>query len=131
MPQDTNTAQVPATPPLVRRPDFRSNYANNARFESTVYDLKLVFGESDLSGTAEVIQQHTAITIPWALVKVAMYYLQVNLLAHEAQNGEVRVPPNQVPPPFPDLGPQYENDPAVQRAIGAIRKLREKFIAEL
>lgn len=120
----------PALPPTVRRPDFASNYANNARFESTVYDLRVIFGQSDLSSGSETIDQHTAVTLPWPFVKVLLYYLQVQLIGQETQNGPVVIPPSQIPQPF-EPPAEYASDPVVQRGREAINKFREQFIAAL
>jgi len=129
MPDKTLTT-TPALPPTVRRPDFASNYANNARFESTVYDLKVIFGQSELSSGSEIVDQHTAVTLPWPFVKVFLYYLQVQLIAQEVQNGPVVIPPSQIPPPF-EPPAEYANDPGVQRGREAINRFREQFIASL
>src|ERR1700683_1193430 len=91
-------SQTPSVP-AVQTEDFRSRYANNARFEATVFDLKILFGETDLKTGSEIVQQHTAVTIPWALVKVLIYWLQVNFEVTEATVGKVAIPPTQIPPP--------------------------------
>jgi hypothetical protein len=106
-------------------------YANNARFEATVYDLKIVFGESDLATGTEVIQQHTAITIPWALVKIITYWLRLNFEVTEMSVGKVAIPASQIPPMPLDLPPELANDPNAQKAREIASRLREEFIAGL
>lgn len=123
--------QPPAPAPLrfERSNDFSPVYANNARFEATVWDLKLIFGEVDLSSGNEVVIQHTAITVPWSLVKLLIFFLQGNLILHEAQNGKVRVPPNQLPAPFPaPTEPLSSNSDEI---VNAINLLREQFIQNM
>ena len=120
------------TPKLERVENFVERYANNARFESTVFDLKVVFGEVDISTGQEVIKQHTGVTLPWQVIKLAIYYLQVNLMAHEAQNGKVLIPRSQLPPPFPP--PTAEEQGKVLRAkelFEAINRYREEFLKTL
>jgi hypothetical protein len=114
-----------------RRSDFRAEYANNTRYESTVYDLTVVFGQSDLGSGHEVIKQHTAITVPWAAVKLAKYYLEVNLLFHESANGKVQIPPSQIPDPLPVPNDEISQNPSLMSAYESIKRLREEFIASL
>ena len=107
--------------------DFETRYSNNVKFESTVYDLKLVFGESDLSGPAEVIRQHTGITIPWPLAKLMAYYLTANVLMQEAAIGIIvpsQVHPPELPPPPKDLA----GNPRIMEARSKVLKLRDAFI---
>jgi hypothetical protein len=132
MPNETMPPVTAPTPiAAVHTEDFRSKYANNARFEATVYDLKIVFGETDLSAGAEVIRQHTAITIPWALVKVALFWLQFNFDVTEVTVGKVAIPTTQIPP-YPQPTPaELANDPNAKSAAEIYRKLREEFIASL
>ncbi len=124
------TAAAPV-PPQVRDEEFFSGYANSIRFEPTVYDLKLVFGETDNSTGTEITRQHTAITIPWALVKVGLYFLQVNLEIHELVNGKVTVPPNQIPPPANPVPVEMSNDPNAHKAKEIVERLRKEFIDNL
>jgi hypothetical protein len=121
---------LPPQPTVKRTEDFVSRYANNVRFESTVFDLKVLFGQTDLSeAPKEIILQHTAVTFPWADVKLAIYYLTTNLIAHEYENGKVHLPPSQVPPELPPLAPEFAKNPLAQEAHKAIAKYREEFIA--
>jgi hypothetical protein len=128
MPKKTDSSKPRLT--LERTPDFVSRYANHVRFESTVFDLKVVFGQTDLSNPPhEVVFQHTAMTIPWADAKLILYYLTVQLIFQEADNGTVVVPPNQAPAPLPPLPPHLKNNEAAQRAHETAAKYRESFLA--
>jgi len=82
-----------------RADDFVSRYANNAQYESSLWDLKLIFGQLDQSISSQTVIQHTAVTIPWLQVKLLVYFLQINLIAHEASNGRVMVAPGIVSEP--------------------------------
>lgn len=127
----TRSSSIP-TPKLERVEDFVERYANNARFESTVFDLKVVFGEVDISTGQEVIKQHTGVTLPWQVIKLAIYYLQVNLMAHEAQNGNVLIPPSQLPPPFPPpTAAEQAKVPRAKELFEAINRYREEFLKAL
>lgn len=93
-----------------RSEEFESLYANNTQFESTLWDLKLIFGQVDLAQGA--IDQHTAIAMPWPQVQIAAYYLLINLNIHQANNGKIFIPPG-VLPPRPD-----PEDPSVEGQNG-------------
>jgi hypothetical protein len=129
-------ARLPAPeqtpPPGEKTEEFCSGYANNLRFQPTVYDLKMIFGETDVSSEGkEIVRQHTAISIPWALVKVSLYYLQVNLAIQEMVNGKVTIPPNQLPPPANPVPPEMVNDPNAHKAKDIVTKLRKEFLDSL
>jgi hypothetical protein len=115
--------------PFQRTDDFVEGYANNLRFEPTVYDLKIIFGETDQSSGTETTQQHTAITLPWALVKLALFFLEVNVAIHELVNGKIMIPPNQIPAPPNPIFP--ENDPNAAKAFEIVEKIREDFLSRL
>ena len=78
-----------------RDEDFTSLYANNTQFESTIWDLKLTFGQVDLANSA--IEQHTAMALPWPQAKLAAYYMLVNVTIHQANNGLIFIPPLTLP----------------------------------
>ena len=80
---------------LIRTEDFENLYANNVRFESTLWDLRLILGQVDLA--AKQLTQHTAVNIPWPQVKIAAYYMLINLVIQQALNGNVFIPNNVMP----------------------------------
>lgn len=71
--------------------DFFQVYANNTLFQSSNWDLKILFGELEPSLGPNVILQHTAVTLPWAQVKIIIYFLSIHLALHEAQFGRVQI----------------------------------------
>jgi len=78
--------------------EFDIAYANNARLEVSVWDLKIWFGQLEQhKGKAEV-DWHTAITIPWMQAKVLLYYLAAHVVIHQAEAGFISVHPNVLPP---------------------------------
>jgi hypothetical protein len=83
----------------VRAEDFTSLYANNVHFESSVWDLKLLFGLLDqIKGAGNaMIDQHTAINIPWVQAKLVAYFLTVNVMLHESENGKLEIPTRIIP----------------------------------
>jgi len=123
---------APKPIPVEREAEFIERYANNVRYESTVYDLKLIFGQSDLGTGAELIRQHSAVTIPWALVKLMVYYLRTNVGVHELYNGKVLLPPQQIPFPFPPPTAEVAAaDPKSQQAFVLVKELRDEFLSEI
>ena len=131
--QESNSATTEAVMIRAERePDFASKYANNIRFEATVHDLKLIFGQSDLSRGAEVVQQHTAITIPFSLLKSALYFLRLNLAFHELYNGPVSVASPQIPPLFePPSEEVIAQDPRALEAHAIATRLRDELLESL
>ena len=72
-------------------------YGNNVRFEPSVWDLKILFGQLEQhTGTPEVTM-HTAVTIPWATAKVLEYYVRANVAYCEKTFGPIKVPEFAVP----------------------------------
>ena len=80
--------------------DFASMYANNVRFEASVWDLKILFGELDQTEGAgkTFVELHTAITVSWPTAKIMAYFLAANCASHQAQTGPIHVPSYAVPP---------------------------------
>ncbi len=113
-----------------RTADFVSRYANNVRLETYATDMKLIFGQSDMSSGSEAIEQHTAITLAWVQVKLAIYFLQINVAAYEIENGPIRMPAVLTPPPFPDEGTaEWPKDPLQQEVFTKLRQMRDEFLA--
>ncbi len=114
-------------PKFERADEFFEEYANNARFESSVFDLKVIFGQSEQRPDGEVIVQHTAITMPWAVAKLAIFYLQVNVALQELQNGKIVIPPSQVPPE----PPAEFNAAGLEEAKRIVENIREQFLKSI
>jgi hypothetical protein len=113
-----------------RDEDFESLYANNVRFESSVWDLKLIFGQLDQSTGQEVIELHTAMTIPWTTAKLMLYYLQLNIVVHELENGKIRINPRVYPMMPPPLTPEFDNNELAKAAHELAVKMRAEFISD-
>jgi hypothetical protein len=112
-----------------RSSDFVSRYANNAYFESSLWDLKIVFGQNDQSVGLNAVVQHTAMTVPWPQLKVLLYFISSHLLVHELQNGRIIIP-TKVIPAVPDvLPPELSDNPHGLEVHAAIRQLYENFIS--
>lgn len=113
-------------------------YANNAFFDPTVWDLTVTFGqlgvrlpENSSAGT----EWGTSVTLPWGQAKLTAYYFLANLIIHESHNGEVTIPrrllPSLPPPPLSVPGEsvgveesaKYEKLRSLQELVFGIRHL--------
>src|SRR5262249_19658754 len=110
--------------------DFSEAYANNIVFESSIYDLKLVFGQNEQHVSPNAVVQHTAVTIPWAQAKVLAYALSLALTDQEARCGRIKLKkglvaefPEHMTKSFRDAGEISEE------AWKALRKLYNNFAA--
>ena len=110
--------------------DYESLYANNVRFEASVWDLKLLFGQLDQSTGGEVIEIHTGMSIPWATAKLMVFYLQMNIMIHELENGKIRINPRVYPAEAPPLTPELESNEEAKKIRGNAMKMREDFIRD-
>jgi hypothetical protein len=93
------------TPPaeIVRQrtADFIARYANYCHLESSLWDIRINFGQTDQSLGANTVPINTAVTLPWPQLKVLSYFLRVHLAGYEADNGRIKIPPGIVPEPSP------------------------------
>jgi hypothetical protein len=113
-----------------RDDDFEALYANHVQVESSVWDLKTIFGILDQSVVPNQIVQHTSINLPWTQVKLLAYYIRVAIALHELENGKIVIPPSVLPPdpakitaePFASASPQIKE---------AASKIYGDFIANL
>ena len=136
MPNKDVKADAPAVaqPTLIfqRDDDFVARYANNVQFESSGWDLKLVFGLLDQRNAAKpVVEQHTSINLSWPEVKIGMYLLQLHLALYEKVNGKIRIPDGAMPPEIPEIVPQEFDNPQGRQSFDLMRKIRAQFIASL
>jgi hypothetical protein len=121
-----------AEPPLLRNQrteDFASVYSNNVGFEQSVWDLKIIFGQLDQD--AGVIEQHTAVTIPWVIAKLSLFYLATQIAGHELVNGKIAIPPSVVPPEPAPLTKEQQNDPNLQKIYAEFTRLHKEFMKDI
>ena len=131
MESDNSASRGPAIVPIdyKRLPDdqFFEGYANNVVLESTAWDLRLIFGQIDLSKGTNTVVQHTSMTLPWAQIKTGIYLLQVHLALHELVNGKVRVPKGVISPPVPPTEDQEKALPQAKEFFKIIQELFRQF----
>jgi hypothetical protein len=131
MPEE-ETSQSPTESDLsfVRDDDFTSLYANSVRFETSAWDLKMLFGELDQSnpsGKSRVVQ-HTAMAVSWLQAKIMAYYLYANVILHEADYGKIQLPPNLQPAPLGPLPEEFSGNEIAREARAHIERLRKELI---
>lgn len=121
--------QIPEKKPENGDQDITTEYANNAWFGPTIWDLKIVFGElAPVLLKKGVIDWHTAITLPWTQAKLVSYYLQLNVEIHELQNGLIKIP-TVMTPPEPEM--PKTSDPADKAVFELINEHRKRFLERM
>lgn len=81
--------------------DFESRYANNVFFSTSIFDVKMVFGDIlQFPNVQASVVQHTAITLSWREAKIAALFLVMNVAMHENQFGTLDIPAGILPPHF-------------------------------
>jgi hypothetical protein len=115
-----------------RTDDFTSRYANNVQFEPTLWDLKLVFGQTDQKVGPMTVLQHSAITLSWPEVKVLIYFLRSHLAGHEAQVGVIPLMSGIVFPPSEEMPPGLAatHHEVWKKALDAMNKVFHEFVQE-
>lgn len=124
-----DTETKPSTLELVQSEDFKSVYANHIQFETSGWDLRIRFGQLDQKLGQNTVVEHTAVTIPWAQVKLMAYLLRVNLAIHEHLNGRITIPPGIIANEelIRKAAEQYRNSEGV---TAEMLKLFKEFVEE-
>jgi hypothetical protein len=129
MPDETSEVDVQVR----RTEDFLSFYANNVVADSTAWDLRLTFGQFDkISDGSGFNNQRLSVTLPFSLAKLMLYWVELQILAHEAETGKrIGIRANLLPEAPIPVPKELENDPNALRLHDAIAQLRARFIASL
>ncbi len=130
MPEEQSKPQSQPAVETRKVEDFTSLYANSIRYESSVWDLKLLFGELDQLTGKEVVELHTSVSIPWMQVKLMVEMLRLNVDAYELEFGKIAVPLRVIPPEI-ELTPDQAANPIAKAVIELANKRRAEFIASL
>jgi hypothetical protein len=101
------------------------------RYEYSLWDLKLIFGQLDQSSGKEVVRQHTEITLPWNGVKLMIYYLEQNLAAYELESGRITLNPRIIPPEILPLTPDLENNEFAKKLRDRAVEIRKRLLSQL
>jgi hypothetical protein len=111
--ENKNEAIIPAAIVRQRTADFVAHYANYSHIESSIWDAKILFGQTD-QAMGNTVPINSAVTLPWPQLKVLSYFLSVHVLAYETDNGRIVIPQGIIPPPSPNA---------------TFKELYDKFIA--
>lgn len=111
-----------------KSPDFYEDYANNVYLESSVWDMKLIFGQLDQRTVPPKVEQRSAVTLPWSQAKIFAYLLCAHIAGYEMLNGTINIPPAVMPPPLPvPTEEMKKSDPNAQALFDRIMWIREQF----
>ena len=109
--------------------DFLNRYANNVFLESTFWDLKITFGQTDSSAGPNGVIQHTAITLPWGYAKVLSYILQLHLAGREVEDGRIPLPKGILaPPPTEPSKEQMDSMKHPKEWLATMHKMWNEFV---
>jgi hypothetical protein len=90
MPND-DASQTPVSINREKALDYVSRYANYSYLESSLWDLKIHFGQTDVE-LGNTVPINTKMTLSWPQVKVLHYFLSVHLSGYEAEHGRIKIP---------------------------------------
>jgi hypothetical protein len=129
---DTPAPQDDSQIRVLRTNDFLSVYANNVVVDATAWDLTLTFGQFDKRPDgAKVNNQRLSVNMPFALAKLMLFWVELQILSHEVQTGQrVALRPSVLPDAPPPVDPG-EPDPNVLKLHDAITQLRNRLLASL
>jgi len=126
MAEETSSPPAPVTG--LEEAEFDSVYANNARMELSVWDLKMFFGQLEQHTGKATINWHTAVTMPWIQAKILLYFLRANIAFQEIHTGRINIPDSIVPPLFDSPTDEaVAADPKAMEFYEACKKLREEM----
>jgi uncharacterized protein DUF3467 len=115
-------------PTFTLAPEYFELYANNVFFESSVWDLNLIFGVFDQTPDAPPSKRFGAVRIPWRQAKLMTYMLAMNVAFHESSNGPINIPSNVAPPDIMKFIEQhYPNDPKAKEMGERINRVRAEL----
>jgi hypothetical protein len=118
----------PSTPPqeFRRTADYSSKYTNNVQFEPSVWGLKTLFGELALLDGKLIVEQHTAISMPWIQAKIMGYFLQFQIAVFEHDHGKIAIPDGVIPGPLPPIPDEMKDDPRMKAIWDTLEELRQE-----
>lgn len=122
----TNSASAPRPEKLTYRDQrYFELYANNVNFETSVWDMKMLFALFEQDKDMPPFKQLCGIRVPWAQAKLMAYYLFLNIAFHEVAQGEIRVPETMLPKPIEGMLNDLPADEKAAKIVDRIQKMRE------
>jgi hypothetical protein len=129
--EPTESGSQPTVKTL-RADDFQLVYANNLVIDSTAWDVRLTFGRYDDIDGKPCLKQNLAASIPFGVAKLAVYWIEAQIIANEIETGRrVGMREAVLPPALPPLTPEQQKSPSLVKYFEAMTRLREKFIASV
>jgi hypothetical protein len=126
MAEKENKDKTRSTTGIVRTGDFVDRYANHVALESSAWDLNMLFGTLDQTTGPDSVRHHTAMHLSWAQAKLMAFFLQANIMFHEAANGKISIPEAAMPPAVDPADPIW-SFPDAQAMMDKLAKLREEL----
>ena len=124
----TSTPTPSPKPTFSRAPGCTELYANNVNFESSVWDLHMIFGVFDQTPDAAPFKQLGSVRIPWRQAKIMAYMLAMNIAFHETSNGAINVAPGLAPPDIAKFVEEhFPNDPKSTEMAERINRIRAEL----
>ncbi len=125
--------QMPLAPPtkiqFQRSEDFLELYANHTQLSSSLWDLRIIFGQTEPTVGEDGVLQHASVRLPWPQAKVLAYFLLFHIKGEELEHGRIVVAPGIIPE-VPATAPKQLGDksPELAKSWNELRKLYEDFI---
>lgn len=113
---------------LLRLPDLLERYANNVKFESSDWDLKLTFGLLDQTTSPLTVRQHTTMNVPWTQAKIMAFYVAANVLIHEHTHGPIKLTTPLLPPKASDMEIEMFKTPEGKKLAEQLDELRSNLL---
>lgn len=127
-PISTDNNMPPPKPTVTRVPTFFELYANNVNFESSVWDLNIIFSLFDQTPDTPPFKQLGAVRIPWAQAKLMAYLLFMNVAFHETSNAPINIPASIVPPDIEKfIADKFPNDPKAKAMGERLNRMRAEL----
>lgn len=126
MSADKQAMSPPTALDYKRSEGFTDYYANNAQYQTSAWDLRIIFGQLDQTLGPNTIVQQGSITVSWPTAKTLLFFLQLQVTGHELEAGRIAIPPNIIPE-IPATPP--ENLVVSHENWRILRKVYEDFMA--
>lgn len=125
---EQESSLTPLLKDTVKSPHFYEDYSNNVYLESSVWDMKLIFGRLDQRTNPPKVEQHGSVNIPWSQTKIFAYLLCAHIAGYEMQNGPINIPEPVMPPPLPEPTEEMKKaDPNAQALFERLMWIRQQF----
>jgi hypothetical protein len=124
----SNDTLSPPKPTVSRVQSFFELYANNVNFESSVWDLNVIFALLDQSPDTPPFKQLGSVHLPWMQAKIAAYFMCLNVAFHEISNGPITVPQSLTPPDIVNfIAEKFPDDPKAKAMGERINRIRAEL----